>query len=448
MPLQRSPIRPRWLAGLAAHNCKVPQGFEIEEYATDFNTPRFMYTGPSGEILVSDSSAGTVYVLVDKNKSYKNPERKQLLTGLDRPYGLAIWKDYLYVGEPTSVKRYKYDSKNLTAGPGEQIASLKDFKQGHWTRSLLFDAKGEKLYVGVGSGSNVNTGEDPMRAAINRFNPDGSGHEIFASGTRNPIGLHWYPGTDTLWAAVQERDALGDDLVPDYFTHIQQGAFYGWPYAYSGPHEEPRHKGERPDLVAKTIAGDVLLQSHVAVLDFLFYTGKQFPAEYQGGAFLAFHGSWNRSKRVGYEVAFHSVPGRQAKRPGPRVSDRLDDFARVARGVGTAGRRSCNCRTAAFWCRTMAGRRFGGSSTRARLQATGCGRQAAGGRMQEALWNARWWLLLSAACLLAPGASRLLAQAPPPLKEFSHAKHLKLGNVAPVIAGAIDKGTLSWAGWG
>ncbi len=294
---------------------KVPQGFEIEEYATDFNTPRFMYTGPGGEILVSDSSAGTVYVLVDKNKSYKNPERKQLLTGLDRPYGLAIWKDYLYVGEPTSVKRYKYDSKNLTAGPGEQIASLKDFKQGHWTRSLLFDAKGEKLYVGVGSGSNVNTGEDPMRAAINRFNPDGSGHEIFASGTRNPIGLHWYPGTDTLWAAVQERDALGDDLVPDYFTHIQQGAFYGWPYAYSGPHEEPRHKGERTDLVAKTIAGDVLLQSHVAVLDFLFYTGKQFPAEYQGGAFLAFHGSWNRSKRVGYEVAFIPFQGGQPSGP-------------------------------------------------------------------------------------------------------------------------------------
>jgi len=161
----------------------------------------------------------------------------------------------------------------------------------------------------------VSTGEDPMRAAINRFNPDGSGHEILASGTRNPIGLHWYPGTDTLWAAVQERDALGDDLVPDYFTHVQPGAFYGWPYAYSGPHEEPRHKGERPDLVAKTIAGDVLLQSHLAVLDFLFYTGKQFPKEYQGGAFLAFHGSWNRSKRVGYEVGF--IPFKDGKPSGP-----------------------------------------------------------------------------------------------------------------------------------
>ena len=203
----------------------------------------------------------------------------------------------------------------MTLGPGEEIASLKDFKVSHWTRSLLFDAKGEKLYVGIGSGSNVDTGGDPMRAAINRYNPDGSGHELFASGTRNPIGLHWYPGTSTLWAAVQERDGLGDDLVPDYFTHIQEGAFYGWPYAYSGTHEEPRHKGENPELVAKTIAGDILLQSHTAVLDFVFYTGKQFPKQYQGGAFIAMHGSWNRSKRVGYEIAF--IPFDKQKPSGP-----------------------------------------------------------------------------------------------------------------------------------
>lgn len=299
---------------------QVPHGFEIEEYAGGFDTPRFMFTGPGGEILLSDSAAGTVYVLVDKNKTYKNPERRRILEGLDRPYGLAISKDYLYVGERTSVKRYKYDARNMSAGPGQEIASYKEFTGGHWTRSLLFDSKGEKLYVGVGSGSNVNTGEDPRRAAINRYNPDGSGHEIYASGTRNPIGIHWFPGTETLWAAVQERDALGDDLVPDYFTHIQQGGFYGWPYAYAGPHEEPRHKGERPNLVAKTIAGDIQLQSHVAVLDFLFYTGKQFPAEYQGGAFLALHGSWNRAKRVGYSVVF--VPFKNAK-PSGEVRDFL-----------------------------------------------------------------------------------------------------------------------------
>jgi glucose/arabinose dehydrogenase len=307
--------RPHVISHPSGGQLQVPHGFEIEEYAGGFDTPRFMYTAPGGEIIVSDSSAGSVYVLTDKNKSYKDPERKKILEGLDRPYGLAIWKDYLYVGERTSIKRYKYDAKAMTATAGQEIASLKNFTEGHWTRSLLFDSKGEKLYVGIGSGSNVDTGEDPMRAAINRFNPDGSGHEIYASGTRNPIGLHWYPGTNILWVGVQERDALGDDLVPDYFTHVQQGAFYGWPYAYAGPHEEPRHKGERPDQVAKTIPGDVLLQSHVAVLDFLFYTGKQFPAEYQGGSFIAMHGSWNRSKRVGYEVSF--IPFKDGRPSGP-----------------------------------------------------------------------------------------------------------------------------------
>lgn len=306
--------QPRVVSRPDGAQLQVPHGFNIEEYATGFNTPRFMLAGPSGEIILSDSSEGSVYVLVDKNKSYKNPERKKILEGLERPYGLALWKDYLYVGERTSIKRYKYDAKAMSVGQGEEVVSLKGFTPGHWTRSLLFDRKGEKLYVGVGSGSNVDTGEDPRRAAINRYNPDGSGHEVFASGTRNPIGLHWYPDSDTLWAAVQERDALGDDLVPDYFTHIQQGAFYGWPYAYAGPHEEPRHKGERPDLVAKTVPGDILLQSHVAVLDFLFYTGKQFPAEYQGGAFIALHGSWNRAKRVGYSVAF--LPFKNGKPSG------------------------------------------------------------------------------------------------------------------------------------
>ena len=198
--------------------------------------------------------------------------------------------------------------------------------------------------MGVGSGSNSSPGEDPRRAAINRYNLDGSGHEIYASGTRNPIGLRWYPGTDTLWAAVQERDELGDDLVPDYFTHIQQGGFYGWPYAYIGPHEDPTNKGLAPDLVAKTIVPDVLLGAHVAVLDFIFYTGKQFPAEYQGGAFLAWHGSWNRSKRVGQSIAF--VPFKNGKPVGPaaRNPDRLDAGAGQPRSVGPAGGASPNAR--------------------------------------------------------------------------------------------------------
>jgi len=185
-----------------------------------------MILGPNRELVIADSAPngkGAVYIAEGKQK-------KKILEGLDRPYGLAFWKDYLYVGEPTSIKRYPYDAKAMTAGAGQEVVSLKGFGMGHNTRALLFDRKGEKLYVAIGSGSNVNAGEDPMRAAINRFNPDGTGHEIFASGTRNPTNLQWYPGSDTLWIGVEERDELGDDLVPEYFTHVQQGGFYGWPY--------------------------------------------------------------------------------------------------------------------------------------------------------------------------------------------------------------------------
>jgi len=289
---------------------QLPKGFSIEEYAGGFELPRFMLQGPGGELLVSDSiEGGSVYILQDRDGDFKPEQRKKLLSGLDRPYGLAFWKDYLYVAETTSLKRYKYDPKNLSAGPGEEIVPMKDFGRGHWTRTVLFDADGKKMYLAVGSASNVSPGEPAMRAAINRFNPDGTGHEIFVAGTRNPIGLRWYPGTNALWAAVQERDGLGDDLVPDYFTHIQQGGFYGWPFAYIGPNEDPRNKGQRPDLVKKTIVPDVPLQAHVAVLDCLFYTGTQFPREYHGGAFLALHGSWNRSKRVGYSVSFVPFSG-------------------------------------------------------------------------------------------------------------------------------------------
>ncbi|MGI8990856.1 MAG: PQQ-dependent sugar dehydrogenase [Bryobacteraceae bacterium] len=286
----------------------VPAGFTVNVWAEGFDIPRYMLQGNNGEILLSDMSRnGVVYAFPNGDPA----KRKELIKGLDRPYGLALWKNYLYVGEPTSIKRYKYDGAALTAGPGEEVVSYKGFDKGHITRSILFDRAGEKMYIGVGSESNVDAGGPPERAAINRYNPDGSGHEFYATGTRNPIGLHWYPGTDTLWAAVQERDALGDDLVPDYFTHIQQGGFYGWPYAYFGPHEDPRRKGEKPDLVAKTFTPDISLGAHVAVLDFTFYTGTQFPAEYRDGAFLAFHGSWNRSKRVGQSIAF--IPFKNGK---------------------------------------------------------------------------------------------------------------------------------------
>jgi glucose/arabinose dehydrogenase len=298
----------------------VPAGFSIDVAAEGFDTPRYMILGPGQEILMSDSArsspnGGSVYVLVDKDRDGKLEQRTKIIDKLDRPFGLALWKDYLYVAETTSLKRYKYDAKAMKAVvPGEEVVSLKNFSTGHWTRSIVFDSKGEKMYLTVGSGSNVDAGEDPMRAAVHRYNPDGSGHETFVSGTRNVIGLRWYPGTDTLWGAVQERDALGDDLVPDYFTAFKAGAFYGWPYAYIGSHEDPRRKGEAPELVRKATVPDVLMGAHVAVLDALFYTGKMFPPEYQGGAFVARHGSWNRSKRVGYDVAF--IPFKNARPAG------------------------------------------------------------------------------------------------------------------------------------
>jgi len=290
---------------------KVPAGFVVEEYMSGFERPRKMILGPSKELLIADSAPatkGAVWVAQGKDK-------RKIIEELDRPFGLAFWKDYLYVGEPTSIKRYKYDAKAMTAGPGEEVVSLKDFGTGHNSRNILFDRKGEKMYINIGSQSNVNAGEDPMRAAVNRYNPDGTGHEIFVSGTRNPTGIHLYPGTDTIWITVEERDLLGDDLVPEYFTHIEQGRFYGWPYAYLGPNEDPRRKGERPDLVAKTTKPDVLLGAHASALEFAFYTGTAFPKEYQGGAFLALHGSWNRAQRQGYEIKF--VPFANGKPSGP-----------------------------------------------------------------------------------------------------------------------------------
>lgn len=312
---------PKVIARPEGAHLKLPAGFTVDEYATGFQRPRFMVEGPDGEVLISDTVVnGSVYQL-------KGSEKKQLLSGLDRPYGLAFWKDYLYVGEPTSIKRYKYDSAAGTASAGEEVVALPGYTKGHVTRTIVFDGKNEKMYVAVGSSGDFVIGDPPNRAAINRYNPDGTGHEIFASGVRNPVGLRFYPGTDQLWATVEERNDLGDGLVADYFTSIRQGGFYGWPYAYLGPHEDPRvastNQPKRQDLVAKTITPEVVLAPHCAVLDFIFYTGKQFPAEYLNGAFLANHGSSNRSDRVGYSVSF--VPFRNGKPSGP-VRDFLTGF--------------------------------------------------------------------------------------------------------------------------
>ncbi len=289
----------------------VPDGFVVEEFMSGFTRPRFMLNLPGDAFLLAESGGAR-----DANGAVtliNNGSKTRIIEKLDRPYGMALHDKWLYVAETTSVKRYPFDAKALkVTGAGEEIVSLKDFGRGHWTRTILFDRAGKKLYLTVGSESNFSLGENPMRAALHRYNPDGSGHETVATGLRNTIGLRWYPGTDDLWAAVQERDGLGDDLVPDYLVKVKEGGFYGWPIAYTGPHREPRHKdGVDEELVKKTLYPDVLLGAHVAVLDVLFYTGNQFPQKFRNGLFAAFHGSWNRSKRVGYNISF--VPFKDRK---------------------------------------------------------------------------------------------------------------------------------------
>lgn len=300
----------------AGAQIKVPVGFSVDEYATGFARPRFMVEGRGGEVLVSDTVPnGSVIAL-------RNGAKKVLISGLDRPYGLALWKEYLYVAEPESLKRYKYDSKTLAAGTGEEVVSMAGFSKGHVTRTILFDERAGKMYLTVGSSADLVTGDPEMRAAVHRYNADGTGHEVIATGLRNTVGLRFYPGTTQLWATVEERNDAPNVVVADFFTSLKPGGFYGWPYAYIGQHIDPRvqEKDRRPDLAAKSIAPEIMLEPHCAVLDFLFYTGTQFPAEYRSGAFLANHGSSQLEQRVGYSVSF--VPFKNGKPAGP-----VRDFA-------------------------------------------------------------------------------------------------------------------------
>ncbi|MBI3652888.1 MAG: sorbosone dehydrogenase family protein [Acidobacteria bacterium] len=282
----------------------APAGFVVSEYAVDLKRPRWMQLAPNGDVFVAESETGQISILRDANHDGKVDERFIFATGLSRPFGMAFWKDYLYVGDTDAVVRFKYQVGQTKAeGAPEKIAALpmNGYRE-HWTRNLIFSPDGKKLFVTVGSKTNVDAGEEPMRAAISEFNPDGSGQRIFASGLRNPLGLAWNPTTKQLWVAVQERDLIGNDLVPDYVTAVKEGAFYGWPYAYVGANEDPRRQGEQPELVKKTVVPEVLIQAHSAILGLVFYQGKMFPKDYRGDAFAALHGSWNRDKRTGYKI--------------------------------------------------------------------------------------------------------------------------------------------------
>lgn len=283
----------------------VPKGFKVNVFAEgEFRQPRWMALAPNGDVFVADSRANSVIVLRDKNKDGSAEERFVFSSKLSQPFGMAFHKDWFYVANTDSVVRFKYKPGQTTAeGEPEKLVELTagGYNQ-HWTRNILFSPDGKQMFVSIGSATNVSVEADQKRAAISVYDPDGKNHRIFAAGLRNPIGLAWNPKTGELWTAVNERDGLGDDLVPDYATSVKEGGFYGWPYSYLGQNEDPRRKGERPDLVKKAIVPDVLFTSHVAALGIQFYTGKMFPKDYQGDAFVAFHGSWNRAKLSGYTV--------------------------------------------------------------------------------------------------------------------------------------------------
>ncbi len=283
----------------------VPKGFTINVFAEGgFREPRWMALAPNGDVFLADSRANTVFVLRDKNRDGVAEERFVFSNKLSQPFGMAFSKGWFYVANTDSIVRFRYKPGQTEAeGDPEKLVELTPggYNQ-HWTRNLLFSPDGKRLFVSIGSATNVSVESDPKRAAISVYDPEGKDHRIFASGLRNPIGLAWNPKTGELWTAVNERDGLGDDLVPDYATSVKEGGFYGWPYSYIGQNEDPRRKGENPESVKKAIVPDVLFQSHVAALGIQFYTGKMFPKEYQGDAFVAFHGSWNRQKLSGYKV--------------------------------------------------------------------------------------------------------------------------------------------------
>jgi glucose/arabinose dehydrogenase len=343
----------------------APKGFTVSAFATKIKSPRSIYIAPNGDIFVALSnserdlkesianavtgkaksevggeSANTVLLFRDKDNDGKFELQSQFLTGLNQPYGMLVIGNSFYVANTDGLFQYPYttgDTK-ITA-KGKKIVNLPaGGYNNHWTRNLIANADNSKILISVGSGSNV--GENGMehevrRANILEVNPDGTGERIYASGLRNPVGLDWAPGTNVLWTAVNERDGLGDDLVPDYITSVKQGAFYGWPYSYYGQNEDPRMKGKNPELVKKAIAPDYPVGSHTASLGLAFYTGSKFPARYQNGAFVGQHGSWNRSVLSGYKVAF--VPFKNGK-PAGKMEDFLSGFVSDANKSEVYGR--------------------------------------------------------------------------------------------------------------
>ena len=284
--------------------------FKVELFAGDLHNPREIVTAPNGDIFVAEMRAGDIKIFRGITSDGKPKQVETFASGLNQPFGIAFYPkgpnpQWIYIGNTNAVVRFPYQNGDLKVrGSAQKLVDLPE--GGHDTRNVRFSNDGKTMFIAVGSESNVddpdeNTGER-NRANILAANPDGSNLHVYASGIRNPVGLAVNPKTGELWCSVNERDALGDNLVPDYITHVQDGGFYGWPYYYMGAHQDPRRGGKHPELASKVIVPDVLLQPHNASLGITFYTGNQFPAEYAGDIFASEHGSWNKAVRVGYEV--------------------------------------------------------------------------------------------------------------------------------------------------
>ena len=313
---------------------QVLPGFKVELYASQLDNPRLIRTAPNGDLFVAESKPGRIKVFRGISKDGKAERVEIFASGLKQPFGIAFYPlganpKYVFVANTDSVVRFPYQNGDLKArGPREVIVPnlpggglLRG--GGHWTRDIVFSLDGKKMYVSVGSQSNVDdTDNNPIefhRADILEANPDGSRLRVYAWGIRNAVGIAVHPQTGELWASVNERDELGDNLPPDYITRVQDGGFYGWPWYYIGGNQDPRHKGKHPELKDKVIVPDVLVEPHNASLEMTFYDGQQFPPEYRGDIFAAEHGSWNRAVRTGYEVI--RVPLKNG-----RASGEYEDF--------------------------------------------------------------------------------------------------------------------------
>ncbi len=347
----------------------APQGFLVSRFADGLENPRWIYVAGNGDVFIAESntilrgikklgaklsrkiktqhlgeSAGRITMFRDADKNGLFESRYVFAEDLNQPLGMLILKNHFYIANTDGVMLFDYNTGDtILNGEGKQIINLPaGGYNNHWTRNIISNKAGNKIYVSVGSGSNV--GENGMdneirRADILEFNADGSGEKIYASGLRNPVGMAWAPVTGKLWTAVNERDGLGDDLVPDYITSVQEGGFYGWPYAYFGKNPDPRMQDDpRPDLLNKTIVPDVSLGAHTASLGLAFYDKQSFPAKYHNGAFVGQHGSWNRANLSGYKVLF--VPFENGK-PYGKPEDFLTGFIANADKSEVYGRPVC-----------------------------------------------------------------------------------------------------------